>query len=566
MIDNKKFIDTALAANVFTKETAEKINKQLKIGESLEDAVVKQGILSEVDFLKCLSKQLKVSFVNLLEVDLSPNIIQLIPYEFARKYMVVVVKKIGRLIEVAMTDPGDLILINDIKFTTGCDVEPCLATRNQIQQVINRHYKAAELDKLMEDIEQQEELEVVKEDLDSEAINLAELQATISETPVVKYVDSLITGAIRKGASDIHIEPYEKIFRVRTRVDGILYEEPSPPFKLKNAVISRIKVMATLDIAEHRIPQDGRIKMRLQEREVDLRVSTLPTIYGEKVVMRVLDKTALCVDMEKLGFEKEDLRKFSHAIAAPYGLILVTGPTGSGKTTTLYSALSQLNTTDVNIMTAEDPVEYNFVGINQVQMHESIGLTFAAALRSFLRQDPDIIMVGEIRDGETAEIAIRAALTGHLVLSTLHTNDAPSAISRLIDMGMEPFLITSSLVIIIAQRLMRKICTKCKEPIEISEATYQEVGIPPEEYKDIIAYHGKGCPECNLGYRGRAGIYEVMPMTNKLKELTLARKPTSEVTEMAIKEGMLTLRDEALLKFKKGITTLEEVIRVTTSD
>ncbi|MDD5529273.1 MAG: type IV-A pilus assembly ATPase PilB [bacterium] len=564
MIDNKKFIDIALAANIITKEASEKINRQLRIGDSLEDAVIKQGILSEIEFIKFLSKQLKVSFVNLAEVDLSSTVIQLIPYEFARKSMVVVFKKVGRLIEVAMTDPTDLILINDIKFTTGCDIEPYLATRNQIQQVINRHYKAAEFDQLMEDI-QQEELEVLKDDVDEEAINLAQLQATISETPVVKYVDSLITGAIRKGASDIHIEPYEKIFRVRTRVDGILYEEPSPPFKLKNAVISRIKVMATLDIAEHRVPQDGRIKMRLQEREVDLRVSTLPTIYGEKVVMRVLDKTALCVDMEKLGFEKEDLAKFSHAINAPYGLILVTGPTGSGKTTTLYSALSRLNTTDVNIMTAEDPVEYNFVGINQVQMHESIGLTFAASLRSFLRQDPDIIMVGEIRDTETAEIAIRAALTGHLVLSTLHTNDAPSAISRLVDMGMEPFLITSSVVIIIAQRLMRKICPKCKEPVEIPETTYQEIGIPPEEYKNIIAYHGKGCPECNQGYRGRAGIYEVMPMTSKLKDLTLARRPTSELNDAAIKEGMLSLREEALLKFKNGITTLEEVIRVTAS-
>ncbi|MFA5031802.1 MAG: type IV-A pilus assembly ATPase PilB [bacterium] len=564
MIDNKKFIDIALAANIITKEASEKINRQLRVGDSLEDAVIKQGILSEIEFIKFLSKQLKVSFINLAEVDLSSTVVQLIPYEFARKSMVVVFKKVGRLIEVAMTDPTDLILINDIKFTTGCDIEPYLATKNQIQQVINRHYKAAEFDKLMEDI-QQEELQVLKEDVDEEAINLAQLQATIQETPVVKYVDSLITTAIRKGVSDIHIEPYEKIFRVRTRVDGILYEEPSPPFKLKNAVISRIKVMATLDIAEHRVPQDGRIKMRLQEREVDLRVSTLPTIYGEKVVMRVLDKTALCVDMENLGFEKEDLEKFSRAISAPYGLILVTGPTGSGKTTTLYSALSRLNTTDVNIMTAEDPVEYNFVGINQVQMHESIGLTFAASLRSFLRQDPDIIMVGEIRDTETAEIAIRAALTGHLVLSTLHTNDAPSAISRLVDMGMEPFLITSSVVIIIAQRLMRKICTKCKEPVEIPETTYQEMGIPPEEYKNIIAYHGKGCPECNQGYRGRAGIYEVMPMTNKLKDLTLARRPTSELNEAAIKEGMLSLREEALLKFKKGVTTLEEVIRVTAS-
>lgn len=565
MIDNKKFMDFLVASSLLGKEAAEKATKHMKMsGDSLEDTIIRQNILPEAEYIQLLSKYLKVSPINLPGISIPETVIQLIPYEFAKRVMAIPFKKLGKVIEVAMCDPTNIAVMDDIKFITGCEVEPYATTKTQVQQAINKYYKAAELDKLMEDIKEEEGLEVLKEE-DEAATNLAELQATIQETPVVRYVDSLISGAIRKGASDIHIEPYEKVLRVRTRLDGVLSEEAAPPFKLRNAVISRIKVMANLDLAEHRIPQDGRIKMRLQDREVDLRVSTLPTIYGEKVVMRVLDKTALCVDLEKLGFDPQELENFTRAITAPYGLILVTGPTGSGKTTTLYSALSKLNTSDVNIMTAEDPVEYNFVGINQVQIREEIGLSFAAALRSFLRQDPDIIMVGEIRDTETAEIAIRAALTGHLVLSTLHTNDAPSAISRLVDMGIEPFLITSSLLLVIAQRLIRKVCTQCKEPVTLSEALLKEAGIGKDDLKDITPYHGKGCPECNQGYRGRGGIYEIMVMSDRLKELTLGHRPTSELTQAAIEEGMNTLRVAALSKFKRGITTLEEVVRVTAS-
>ncbi len=558
----EKIVEGLVSANLISKEEADKLNRHFKVSkDSLEEAVVKQDILQEDKFIEFLSKYLGVPNIDISEFEVPDGIIQLIPEDFAQKSLCIPIKKRGKILGVAMVDPTDIALIDDIKFVTGYEIEPYIVSRRQIKEFMNQHYETKDdIDEIMKYMKD-EELEVVKEEEDS--TDMKALEAAIEETPVVRYVDSLIAGAIRKGASDIHIEPYEKILRVRTRIDGVLFEEPSPPFKLKNSIISRIKVMATLDLAEHRIPQDGRIKMRLREKEVDLRVSSIPTLYGEKIVMRVLDKSALNVDLEKIGFEKDGLDKFLRAIQAPYGLILVTGPTGSGKTTTLYSALSRINTPDTNIMTAEDPVEYNFVGINQVQMREKVGLTFASALRSFLRQDPDIIMVGEIRDHETASIAIRAALTGHLVLSTLHTNDAPSAISRLLDMEIAPFLVSSSLVLVVAQRLVRKICPKCKEPTSVPRETLLEVGIPAGEIDKITPYYGKGCSECNNGYKGRGGLYEVMTMSPKIKELTLEKASATKIKDSAIKEGMLTLRDMAILKFKKGEITLEEVLRVT---
>jgi type IV pilus assembly protein PilB len=557
----EKVTGDLLSASLISQEQADKVAHYLKFNKgSLQDAIVGQGFISEDKYLEFLSECLSVPAADISNIEVSEGILELMPKDFVEKTMCIPVGKRGRFLKVAMVDPSDIALIDDMKFITGYEIEPYIASETQVKKFINKHYKKEELSSIMEDMKD-EGLEVVEQEDDTP--DIGELEAAIEDTPVVRYVNSVIGGAIRKGASDIHIEPYEKIMRVRTRVDGILYEETSPPFKLRNAIISRIKVMATLDLAEHRVPQDGRIKTRFQDRDVDLRVSTLPTLYGEKVVMRVLDKNALRVDLEELGFDTVSLEKFQRAIQAPYGLILVTGPTGSGKTTTLYSALSQINTPDVNIMTVENPVEYNFVGINQVNTNDKVGLTFAGALRSFLRQDPDKMMVGEIRDQETASIAIEAALTGHMVLSTLHTNDAPSAISRLLDMGIEPFLISSSLVLVAAQRLIRRICKVCKEPTTVAPEALERVGLSPEEIAKITPYHGKGCPECVEGYRGREALYEVMVVSDKIRELTVERRPAAEISKVAMDEGMKTLKDAALLKFKAGVTTLEEVLRVT---
>lgn len=557
----EKIIDELVAASLISKEDVEKVNRYLKLNKgNIEDALLTQNIMSESNYIQFLSEYLGIPATGMTDLQVPDGILQLIPQEFAEKTLCVPIKKRGKFLQVAMADPTDIALIDDIKFITGYEIEPYIASKTQIEKFINRYYKKEDLTEIMKGMAE-EEVKVVKEE--ETQPDIKELKAAIEDTPVVRYVDSLVSGAIRKGASDIHIEPYEKILRVRTRIDGVLFEEVSPPFKLKSAIVSRVKVMANLDLAEHRIPQDGRIKMRFKDKDVDLRVSTLPTIYGEKVVMRVLDKSALCVDLEKLGFEKQVLDQFLRAIQSPYGLTLATGPTGSGKTTTLYSALARINTPDVNIMTVEDPIEYNFVGINQVQTHEKVGLTFASALRSFLRQDPDIIMVGEIRDYETASIAIQASLTGHLVLSTLHTNDAPSAISRLLDMGVEPFLVSSSLTLVVAQRLIRKICSICKEPTTVPPEAIKRAGLTPKEIENITPYHGRGCSECQNGYRGREGIYEVMSIGEKVKELIVEKRPATEIARTAIAEGMITLKEAALLKFKRGITTLEEVLRVT---
>jgi type IV pilus assembly protein PilB len=557
----EKLTEDLLSASLISKEQSDKIAHYLKFNKgSLQDAIVGQGFIPEDKYLEFLSEYLGVPSQDVSHLQVSNGILELMPQDFVEKTLCIPIGKRGRFLKVAMVDPSDIALIDDMKFITGYEVEPYIASETQVKKFINLYYKKEELSSIMEDMKD-EGLEVVEQEDDTP--DIGELEAAIEDTPVVRYVNSVIGGAIRKGASDIHIEPYEKVMRVRTRVDGILYEETSPPFKLRKAIISRIKVMATLDLAEHRVPQDGRIKTRFQDRDVDLRVSTLPTLYGEKVVMRVLDKNALRVDLEELGFDTDSLDKFLRAVQSPYGLILVTGPTGSGKTTTLYSALSRINTSDVNIMTVENPVEYNFVGINQVQTNEKVGLTFAGALRSFLRQDPDKMMVGEIRDQETASIAIEAALTGHMVLSTLHTNDAPSAISRLLDMGIEPFLISSSLVLVAAQRLIRRICKVCKEPTTVAPEALKRVGLSPEEIEKFTPYHGKGCPECVEGYRGREALYEVMVVSDRIRKLTVERRPAAEITKVAIDEGMKTLKDAALLKFKEGTTTLEEVLRVT---
>jgi type IV pilus assembly protein PilB len=472
---------------------------------------------------------------------------------------------VGSTLIVAVEDPSNMFAVDDIKFLTGYNVEVVVAAPSAIKGAIDKYYdSSATLLDVMSNFDL-EDLEVVSS---SEEINVADLEKAVDDAPVVKLVNLVLSDAIKKGASDIHIEPYEKAFRVRFRIDGILYEEMKPPMKLKNAITSRLKIMANLDIAERRLPQDGRIKLKIsKDKDMDFRVSVLPTLFGEKIVLRLLDKSNLQLDMTKLGFEEKPLKDFKDAIHRPYGMVLVTGPTGSGKTTTLYSALSELNTLETNISTAEDPVEFNLPGINQVQMHEEIGLNFAASLRSFLRQDPDIIMVGEIRDFETAEIAIKAALTGHLVLSTLHTNDAPSTVNRLLNMGVEPFLVASSTNLILAQRLARRICPNCKEKVDVPAQALLDIGLPEEAVGTFACYRGTGCANCSdTGYRGRVALYEVMPITDELKELVLNGASAMELKDLAVQQGMKTLRMSGISKIQEGMTTVEEVVRTTIKD
>jgi len=467
-----------------------------------------------------------------------------------------------------MADPSNIFAIDDLKFLTGYNIDSVVASEAAIKDAIEKYYSSHEEEMLLGDVLtefDESEMEIVH---DEEQVDVNDLKKAVEDAPVVKLVNLILTDAIKRGASDIHVEPYEKSFRVRYRVDGVLSEFMKPPLKLKNAIVSRIKIMSSLDIAERRLPQDGRIKLKMgKDKEMDYRVSVLPTLFGEKVVMRLLDKSNLQLDMTKLGFEEKALKDFKDAIEKPWGMVLVTGPTGSGKTTTLYSALSELNKITDNISTAEDPVEFNLAGINQVQMHEAIGLNFASALRSFLRQDPDIIMVGEIRDFETAEIAVKAALTGHLVLSTLHTNDAPSTVNRLLNMGIEPFLISSATNLILAQRLARKICKECKQEIHVPPQALIDIGITPEDAKSFKCFHGKGCATCGgTGYKGRIALYEVMPLTDNLKELVLNGASSAELKRGAVKEGMKTLRMSGITKLKEGVTTIEEVVRATMAD
>jgi type IV pilus assembly protein PilB len=540
------------------------LQEQKANGGMLGSNLVKMGFIEEAELMEFLSKQFGVPSTDPSKLDVDSEVIEMIPGNIVQKYKIVPISLEGQTLTIAMVDPSNIFIIDDIKFLTRKNIRVTVATESSIKLAMDRFYDAgASLEEVMSEFDE-EGVDVIDS---SEDIDLGELESAAEQAPVVKLVNLILVDAIKKMASDIHIEPYEKSFRVRYRIDGVLYEVMKPPMKLKNALISRLKIMSRLDIAERRLPQDGRIKLKTKGREMDFRVSVLPTLFGEKVVLRLLDKSNLQLDMTKLGFEEKQLRDFKEAIYKPFGMVLVTGPTGSGKTTTLYSGLSELNKSTENISTAEDPVEFNLGGINQVQIHESIGLSFAACLRSFLRQDPDIIMVGEIRDFETAEIAIKAALTGHMVLSTLHTNDAPSTVNRMLNMGVEPFLVSSAVNLILAQRLARRICLDCKEQLEIPQETLLDLGVPEEEVGGFGCYHGTGCPTCSqTGYKGRIALYEVMPLYEEIKELVLVGASSAEIKREAMRLGMLTLRQSGINKLKEGITTVEEVVRCSVKD
>jgi len=582
----------------------ETISLQRREGGRLGTNLIKLGYITEEKLVSFLSKQWGVPAVTLSDFMVDPSVLKLIPYEIARKYLIVPVARVGATLTIAMADPSNVFVIDDVKFMTGFNVEVVVAGESSVINAINSYYKGtkealvtskeparkSELkakdytiseDEYKDDVRSAvfdenplvdvdefdkvvgqalDDVEVI-DDKDEEAIGEV-------ERPIVKLVNGILINAVKEKASDIHVEPYENSFRIRQRVDGKMYTVMNLPVKIKSAVTSRLKIMSGLDIAERRLPQDGRIKLKMgKKREIDFRVSTVPCLFGERTVLRLLDKSNLQVDLTKLGFEEEVLKDFMSALDKPYGMILVTGPTGSGKTTTLYSALQYLNKIGVNISTAEDPVEYNFMGINQVHVREDIGLTFAAALRSFLRQDPDIIMVGEIRDFETAEISVKAALTGHLVLSTLHTNDAPSTVSRLLNMGIEPFLVSASVILIVAQRLVRKVCTECKVEENVPIPALIQLGFSEEEAPSIKAYKGKGCPVCNgSGYKGRVALYEVMPLKEELKEMILEGASADELKKTSIRLGMKSLRASGLVKIKDGVTTIEEVLKITFGD
>jgi type IV pilus assembly protein PilB len=562
----------------------EALNYQKTNGGKLGANLVKLGFVKDDEITALLSKQYGVPSINLTQFEIDPGIIKLIPAETAHKYQIVPLSRSGATLTIAMTDPTNVFAMDDIKFMTGYNVEPVVASDTTVQDAILRYYStqarggretggdSTAISSLEMVTKALEETAVVDDDVEVleelEQIDVASLERQGGEAPVIRLVNLMLMSAIHKGASDIHIEPYEKEFRVRFRIDGILYNAMAPPMKFRDAITSRLKIMAKLDIAEKRLPQDGRIKIRYSDngttKEIDFRVSSLPTLFGEKIVMRLLDKDKLMLDMTKLGFEPESLRKLEAAIARPWGMVLVTGPTGSGKTNTLYSSIAKINTTETNIMTAEDPVEFNLVGVNQVQVRENIGLNFAAALRSFLRQDPNIILVGEIRDFETAEIAVKAALTGHLVLSTLHTNDAPSTINRLMNMGIEPFLVASSVNLICAQRLVRRICSSCKSDHPHPPQALVEAGFTADEAQKVVPKKGTGCEKCNnSGYKGRVGLYEVMEISEELRELILVGASGLELRRKAVDEGMITLRRSGLHKVIEGVTTIEEVARET---
>jgi type IV pilus assembly protein PilB len=595
------------------QQLREALEYQRSNGGRLGSNLIKMGFLSEDVITAILSRQYGVPSVNLDMFRIDAEVVSLIPRETAQKYGVLPISKVGATLTLAMADPTNVFAMDDIKFMTGLNVEPVVVSEASVMQAIAKYYSesrdidlagavldgdfdmlnskfaktgskrqqqgkvemdsgirhddlpSGSLDEFDFAINENEDLEVIEE---NEEIDLAVLTRSSEDAPVVRLVNVLLVDSLRRGASDIHVEPYEKDFRIRFRIDGVLYDIMHPPMRMRDALISRLKIMSKLDISEKRLPQDGRIKIKVKvdsrSRELDFRVSTLPTLFGEKVVLRLLDKDKLMLDMTKLGFEPESLEKFQRNIAKPYGMVLVTGPTGSGKTNTLYSALQTLNTPETNIMTAEDPVEFNLPGINQVQMKDQIGLNFAAALRSFLRQDPNIVLVGEIRDFETAEIAIKASLTGHMVLSTLHTNDAPSTVSRLVNMGIEPFLVATSVNIIQAQRLIRRICKDCKEEHPTPVEALIESGFSREEAPNIKTYRGRGCEVCNkTGFKGRVGLYEVMEVTDELRELIIIGASAIELRKKAIELGMLSLRESGLCKIREGITTIEEVVKET---
>jgi type IV pilus assembly protein PilB len=556
---SQKQLDAALAA-------------QRETGGRLDTKLVGLGYLKDHELVDFLSKHFGVPAVDLSQIKIDSAVIKIIPAELARKYTVLPISKAAARLTVAMTDPTNVFALDDIKFMTGYTVEPVVAAEESLRTAIDRFYgttRAVELKKVMDDLHEDDvgtgDLEVLADD---QEIDLEELQEKSEEAPVVRLVNVILYDAIKRGASDIHIEPFEKEYRVRYRIDGVLYEVMNPPLKLKEAITSRLKIMSRLDIAEKRLPQDGRIKMKTRianrVKDLDFRVSVLPTLFGEKIVLRLLDKDNLMLDMTKLGFEPDSLRRFEQAVLKPYGMVLLTGPTGSGKTNTLYSALSRINTPEVNIITVEDPVEFNLPGVNQVQVKESIGLNFATALRSFLRQDPNVILVGEIRDFETAEVAIKAAMTGHLVLSTLHTNDAPSSINRLMNMGIEPFLVTTSVHMVAAQRLVRRICENCKKETEVPPPALVNLGFGEEESERLVLYKGAGCERCShTGYKGRVALYEVMSVGEDIRDLVLSGGSAFEIRQRALENGMISLRMSGLEKIRMGITTLEEVLRET---
>jgi type IV pilus assembly protein PilB len=564
--------DLLVKEKVITQEQLEQATKlQKETHARLASALVKLGFLSDEDVTNFLSRQYGVPAINLSYFEIDPAVVKLIPYETAKRYQILPLSRVGASLTIAMVDPTNVFAMDDIKFMTGFNIEPVVASESSIVEGIDKAYGASkeeELEQVMQSMNEfgegaDVELQTVEQELE-----LRELEKAADEAPIVKLVNIVLTDAVKRGASDIHMEPYEKEFRVRFRIDGVLQLVMNPPLKLRDAIISRLKIMAKLDISEKRLPQDGRIMLKMQlggkKKQLDFRVSTLPTLWGEKIVLRLLDKENLRLDMTKLGFEPESLVKFEKAILKPYGMVLVTGPTGSGKTNTLYSSVARLNQPDTNIMTAEDPVEFQLGGVNQVQMKEQIGLNFAAALRAFLRQDPNIILVGEIRDFETAEIAIKAALTGHLVLSTLHTNGAPETITRLMNMGIEPFLVATSVHLICAQRLVRRICKDCAEPVEMPVQALIDEGYTPEEAKTVKVMKGKGCATCNkTGYKGRTGLYEVMEVDDEIRELVLVGASAVELKKKAIERGMITLRRSGLIKVAAGWTTLEEVARET---
>jgi type IV pilus assembly protein PilB len=572
-----KLGELLLRNKLITKDQLDKALELQKTNNSkLGYNLVKMGFVSDEEIATCLSKQFGISAINLSHFEIDQTVLDLVPVEVCRKYDLIPVNRTGAVLTVAMSDPTNIRAMDEINFICGYQVEPVVASEYAIKESIDKYYgstHALELKQAMQaaiaerdggDAEM-EDLEVLEEQAE---LDLASLERQTEDAPVVKLVNKVLYDALNEGASDIHVEPYEKEFRVRYRIDGVLYVKINPPLKLRDAITSRIKIMAKLDIAEKRLPQDGRIKIKTKHqgrmKELDYRVSVIPTLFGEKIVLRLLDKDNLKLDMTKLGLEAESLRRLEKAILKPYGMILVTGPTGSGKTNTLYSAMSRINTPEINILTAEDPVEFNITGINQVQMKEQIGLNFAAALRSFLRQDPNIILVGEIRDFETAEIAIKAALTGHLVLSTLHTNDAPSTVNRLMNMGIEPFLVASSVLLIVAQRLIRKICSECKEEYRVPLEALIDIGFSEDEARDVTIYKGRGCPLCgNTGYKGRVGLFEVLEVSDNIRELILVGASAIEIRRKAVEEGMIALRASGLEKLKVGLTTIEEVLRET---
>jgi type IV pilus assembly protein PilB len=595
---NESIGEIAIKEKLITSQQCQQATSEQKVkGGSIGANLVRMGMVKEDDLLSCLSRYYKVPSVKISNMQIDTKVIGLVPASMAKKHLIIPISRVGAKLTIAMADPNNILAVDEIKFITSFNVEPVVASDYDIIDGIKKYYggggglngKGSVSIDARDYTLGEDETNNAEEFDDSEMIDVGDFDALVTgavdkvevvegsdegdmkaediDAPVIKLVNGILINAIKLGASDIHYEPYERTFRVRYRVDGVMRKALGLPIQIKNATVSRLKIMSRLDIAEKRLPQDGRIKLRLGRREMDFRVSVMPTLFGEKVVLRLLDKSALQLDMTKLGFEVNALEQLQEAIHKPVGMVLVTGPTGSGKTTTLYSALSELNKETDNITTAEDPIEFNFMGINQVQMHEEIGLTFASALRSFLRQDPDIIMVGEIRDFETAQIAIQAALTGHLVMSTVHTNDAPGTITRLIDMGIEPFLISSSILLILAQRLARKICTECKEIIQVNPKLLLGLGVGREEIEGFTVYKGKGCSICsNTGYKGRIGLYEVMPLWDELKELILSRASTLEVKKEAIRSGMKTLRMAGIQKIAEGMTTIEEVLRTTMDD